>query len=393
MATSAYQIEGAVDEGGRGPSIWDTFAATPGRVVNGDNGDVAVDHYHRFGGRRRPHGRAGPGGLPLLRSPGRGSSPTAPGPANPAGLDFYDRLVDSLARARASRPGRPSTTGTCRSRSRTPGGWPVRDTAYRFADYAAHVADALGDRVRHFITLNEPWCSAFLGYGSGRHAPGRTDGAAALAASHHLLLGHGLAVQALRERVPDAQVGVTLNLYPVAGGPRRARHRGRRAAHRRADEPLVPRPGAARGLPQGRRRRPRPRHRPGVRPRRRPRADQRAAGLPRGQLLHAPRRGRRAPWPGTGAVEFSSSAGCRRTATGWEVDPDGLVDILTHVTRDYGDIPLVITENGAAFDDEVGGRHGARRATGSPSSPRHLAAAARAMQARRARSRATSPGR
>ena len=93
------------------------------------------------------------------------------------------------------------------------GGWPARDTAYRFAEYAEHVADALGDRVKHFITLNEPWCSAFLGYGSGRHAPGRSDGADALAASHHLMLGHGLAVQAIRERVADAHVGITLNLY------------------------------------------------------------------------------------------------------------------------------------------------------------------------------------
>ena len=130
------------------------------------------------------------------------------------------------------------------------GGWPARDTAARFAEYAALVHGALGDRVRHWITLNEPWCSAFLGYGSGVHAPGRQRRRRAVRAAHHLLLGHGLAVQALRAADPDAQVGITLNLYAVSPASDSARRRRRGPADRRAGQPDLPRPGAARRYPE-----------------------------------------------------------------------------------------------------------------------------------------------
>jgi beta-glucosidase len=214
VATSSYQIEGATGEGGRGPSIWDTFSATPGRVVGGDSGEVAVEHFHRY-----------EQDVDLMASLGVDAyrfsvawprvQPTGSGAVNAEGLAFYDRLVDTLL-ARGITPWATLYHWDLPQPLEDAGGWPVRDTALRFAEYAAHVAAALGDRVGHFITLNEPWCSAFLGYGSGRHAPGRSDQAAALAASHHLLLGHGLAVAALREEAPRAEVGITLNLYPVA---------------------------------------------------------------------------------------------------------------------------------------------------------------------------------
>ena len=349
VATSSYQIEGATTEGGRGPSIWDTFSATPGRVVGGDSGEVAVEHFHRYAQDVDLMADLGVDAYRFSIAWPR-VQPTGSGRVNGAGLDFYSRLVDTLLE-RGITPWATLYHWDLPQPLEDAGGWPVRDTAHRFAEYAAHVADALGDRVRHFITLNEPWCSAFLGYGSGRHAPGRSDPAAALAASHHLLLGHGLAVEALRERVPQAQVGITLNLYPVA--PAHDGH-GTQDVVRRVDglsnrwflDPVL------RGsYPQD--------------------VVDDVAHLTDLSFVHdgdlevtsAPldflgvnyyTRHVVAPGalPGTGEVEFASR-GLPTTALGWEVDPEGLSDILLRVTRDYGDIPLVITETGAAFDDEL----------------------------------------
>ena len=221
VATAAYQIEGAVHEGGRGPSIWDTFSHTPGRVVGGDTGDIACDHYHRYAqdvrlmGDLRVDSYRFSVAWPRIQPEGRGA-------ANPAGLAFYDRLVDSLLEQGIS----PAVTlyhWDLPQALEDGGGWRNRDTAARFADYAALVHDHLGDRVRRWITLNEPWCSSFLGYANGRHAPGAQEGEGALAAAHHLLLGHGLAVAALRAHTregqdgrPAQQVGITLNLQPVS---------------------------------------------------------------------------------------------------------------------------------------------------------------------------------
>ena len=347
VATSSYQIEGATKEDGRGESIWDTFAGTPGRVVDGDNGEVAVEHFHRYEDDVALMADLGVEAYrfsvawPRVQPPGSG-------PVNPAGLDFYDRLVDALL-ARGITPWATLYHWDLPQPLEDAGGWPARDTAYRFAEYAGMVADRLGDRVKHFITLNEPWCSAFLGYASGRHAPGRSDGAAALAASHHLLLGHGLAVAELRSRVPDAQVGITLNLYPVDpahDGP------GTQDAVRRIDglsnrwflDPVL-RGAYPKDVMED------VAHvsdlsfvEPG---------DLERISTPLDFLgVNYYTRHVVAPgaFPGSSAVEFRDR-GLPTTATGWEVDPDGLHDILTRVTRDYGDIPIVLTENGAAFDD------------------------------------------
>jgi beta-glucosidase len=192
-ATAAYQIEGGATDDGRTPSIWDTFSHTPGKVLGGDTGDVACDHYHRSSDDVRLMAKIGVGGYRFSTSWSR-VQPGGSGPATPRGLDFYKRLIDDL-RAQNIEPFLTLNHWDLPQELEDAGGWPARDTAYRFAEYAKLMHDALGDRVHYWTTHNEPWCAAFLGYGSGEHAPGRTDGAAALAAAHHLNLGHGLAVQ------------------------------------------------------------------------------------------------------------------------------------------------------------------------------------------------------
>lgn len=212
-ATAAFQIEGANHTDGRTDSIWDTFCRVDGAVINGDDGSVACDHYHRYGAdvammaalnlqsyrfstswaRVQPDGKA----------------------ANPKGLDFYARLVDALL-DREITPWLTLYHWDLPQTLQEAGGWANRDTAYRFADYAHLVHDRLGDRVRIWTTLNEPWCSAFLGYVAGAHAPGIQDPRQGLAAAHHLMLGHGLVVRQLRAADENLSLGLTLNLTPVS---------------------------------------------------------------------------------------------------------------------------------------------------------------------------------
>ena len=198
MSTSAAQIEGAVAEDGRGRSVWDVFAAEGGRIKDGSDARVATDHYHRY---RED--------VALLRELGAGAYrfsvawprvvPDGDGPVNGAGLDFYDRLVDALLAAGIAPVPTLFHWDTPQALEER-GGWLVRETAERFAAYADVVAGRLGDRVEHWITLNEPAEVTLLGYGLGQHAPGRQLLFEALPAAHHQLLGHGLAVQALRAR-------------------------------------------------------------------------------------------------------------------------------------------------------------------------------------------------
>jgi beta-glucosidase len=210
-ATASYQIEGAVTAEGRGESIWDRFSHTPGMIENGDTGDVACDHYHRW---RED--------LDLMREHGLQAYrfsvawpriyPDGTGAPNQAGIDFYARLVDELLERGIS----PMVTlyhwDLPQALETRQGGWTSRDTAEHFADYAGTVFGALGDRVPHWVTLNEPWVAAFAGYLSGRHAPGRTDLGAAVRASHHLLLGHARAVQLFRSLGLPGRIGITLDL-------------------------------------------------------------------------------------------------------------------------------------------------------------------------------------
>ncbi len=213
-STAAYQIEGAVNEDGRGLSIWDQFAATPGKVYQGDNGDIAANHYHLVVEDVATMAQLGLGAYRFSISWPR-ILPTGRGNVNVGGLDFYDRLVDMLL-ARGIQPFATLYHWDLPLALHNEGGWLERDTAYAFADYAEVVAKRLGDRVVGWITHNEPWCAAYLGYGTGLHAPGIQDRQAAITAAHYILLSHGLAVPRLRAHIaPTAQVGIALNFTPV----------------------------------------------------------------------------------------------------------------------------------------------------------------------------------
>ncbi|MEU7482250.1 GH1 family beta-glucosidase [Lentzea sp. NPDC042327] len=214
VATSAYQIEGAAALDGRGPSIWDTFAAVPGAVANGDTGDVAADHYHRWAEDVRLLVDLGVDAYRFSVSWSR-ILPEGRGRVEQRGLDFYRRLVDTL-RDNGIEPFVTLYHWDLPQALEDRGGWRVRDTALRFADYSAIVHDALADVVSKWTTLNEPYCSSVVGYAEGRHAPGAREGHGALAAAHHLLVGHGLAVEAMRANgVPGQEFGIVLNQSPT----------------------------------------------------------------------------------------------------------------------------------------------------------------------------------
>ena len=213
-ATASYQVEGAVHDDGRGRSIWDTFSHTPGKVFHGDNGDVACDQYHRYRDDAALMGSLGLGAYRFSIAWPR-IQPDGSGPANQRGLDFYRRLIEAL-KANGVQPAVTLYHWDLPQALQDKGGWASRDTAERFAEFGHLVGEALGEDVGLWITLNEPWVSAFVGHELGLHAPGIRDTETAVKASHHLLLGHGKAVRALRSVVrPDAQVGITLNLSPV----------------------------------------------------------------------------------------------------------------------------------------------------------------------------------
>jgi beta-glucosidase len=368
-ATAAYQVEGSVTADGRGPSIWDTFAHTPGRVRDGDTGDVAADQYRRY---REDVALMAELGLPAYRFSVSWPRvlPGGTGPVNGPGLDHYERLVDELLE-HGIMPALTLYHWDLPQELEDAGGWGERDTAARFAEYAGVLAERLGDRVPLWITLNEPWCSAFLGYASGEHAPGRTDPGLSLRAAHHLLLGHGLGVQALRAALPgDARVTITLNPFavsPAADTPEalEAVRRIDGLANRLWLDPLlrgrypadVQQDTAAFTdwsfvLPD----------------------DEKIIATPLDLLgvnYYAPSvvdgGGRPAAgpsaWPGCADVRWVRVPG-PHTAMGWRIDPSGLTALLHRLRDDYAGIPVMITENGAAFDDEpnAGGRvHDPRR--------------------------------
>ena len=213
-ATASYQIEGAVDEDGRGTSIWDTFSHTPGKVDNGDTGDVACDHYHRWADDVELMARYGLNAYRFSVAWPR-VQPTGRGAPNQKGLDFYRRLVDRL-RKRGIRPAATLYHWDLPQALQDDGaGWQNRDTVERFAEYSAIVYRALGDAVDWWITHNEPWVVAAIGHREGRHAPGLTDIVAELKVAHHLLLSHGRSVEAYRAAGLAAPVGITLNLSPT----------------------------------------------------------------------------------------------------------------------------------------------------------------------------------
>ena len=208
-ATASYQIEGAWQEDGKGESIWDRFTHTPGKIQDGSTGDVACDHYHRYAED-----------VALMRDLNLDAYrfsiawprilPQGRGAVNQKGLDFYRRLVDELLAAGIT-PFATLYHWDLPQALQDAGGWPSRATAEAFAEYADVISRALGDRVKHWMTINEPWCVSFLSHQIGEHAPGWRNWPAAIAASHHVLLAHGLAVPILRQNSPGAEVGIVLN--------------------------------------------------------------------------------------------------------------------------------------------------------------------------------------
>jgi len=361
VATAAYQIEGGVNEGGRQPSIWDTFSHTPGRIKTGDTGDVACDHYHRYAEDIALMGDLGVTGYRLSLAWGR--LVDAAGRTNQAGIDFYSRLIDDLL-------GHGITPVVTLYHWDLPqslddvGGWLNRDTAYRFADYAGVAVAALGDRVHDWTTLNEPWCSSFLGYGAGEHAPGHTDPGEALRAAHHLNLAHGLGVQAIRSATSDASVSVVCNLHailPASDAPEdvAAAQRVRRVGNDIWTGPMLDGEYPA-GL-----------------------FDETSAYsdwsfVQDGDLADIHQKldtfgvnfysssrvkasdntaarqfaeGKPTCWVADG-VTFLPPTG-KLTAMGWNIDPGALTWLLEDFNSRWPDMPVFISENGAAFDDVV----------------------------------------
>jgi beta-glucosidase len=368
-ATAAYQIEGAAAEDGRRPSIWDTFSRVPGAVIDGHTGDVACDHYHRM-----------PDDVALMRELGlqtyRFSTSWARvrpdgGAPNPQGIDFYSRLVDELLGA-GIMPWLTLYHWDLPQALEDAGGWTNRDTAHRFVDYARTVHEALGDRVVNWTTMNEPWCSSFLSYTAGAHAPGRQSVEAGLQAGHHLLLAHGMAARALRDAGAE-RVGITLNfqpadpLDPTSASDRDAArrlndqynrffvhpivrgeypeslladvgHLGLDAVVQEGDLATIAAPIDVLGVNYYH-------------------DDVVSSAPPATPMLQdAPTdRPIRSPYPAAEGVH-AHPRDVPTTSMGWEVRPEGLTALLRQLHEQYtgpAGIELWVTENGAAYDDEV----------------------------------------
>lgn len=350
VATSSYQIEGAVREDGRGESIWDRFSHTPGKVHANENGDVACDHYHRL-----------EEDLDLLKSLGVKSyrfSIAWPrifperDKLEQRGLDFYRRLIQGLL-DRGITPAATLYHWDLPQYLEDEGGWANRATAEAFRDYAEVVFREFGDLVPHFITHNEPWCAAFLSYGLGIHAPGKTDWELAARAAHHILLSHGLAVQTYRKLGYDGEIGITLNLSHIetaTDGPEdnEARDIADAFSNRwfldpifKATYPVV------------------------LRETRFAEHVRDWSFIEPGDLniISAPIDFLGVNYYTRSVVRYTEDNVMRGetvsptlpvTEMGWEIYPEGLYELLKRVQADYtGELPLYVTENGAAFPDEL----------------------------------------
>ncbi|MBE0566675.1 MAG: beta-glucosidase [Krumholzibacteria bacterium] len=353
-ATSAQQIEGGRHAGGRGESIWDRFAATPGKIADGSDTGTACDHYHRWRDDLRLMTGLGLGAYRFSIAWPR-VQPTGTGAPNAAGLDFYDALVDALLVA-GIEPFPTLYHWDLPQALQDRGGWAERATAEAFVEYTATVVHRLGDRVRRWVTHNEPWCIAVLGHEEGHHAPGHRDPAAALRVAHHLLLSHGWATAAIRREVPRAEVGLVHNYcpaYPASDRP------GDHDAARWFDgffnrwylDPVFkgayPPDAVADRVAAG--------HLPGpelpfVRD-----GDLAVIAAPQDFLgLNYYSRVVMEAGPDGRPRAVPPAPDTPVTDMGWEVYPAGLREGLARVQRDYAPRRIIIAENGAAYDDPVG---------------------------------------
>lgn len=385
-ATASYQIEGAANEDGRCPSIWDTFSHTPGATLAGDTGDVATDSYHRW---RED--------LALLKDLGVDAyrfsiampriMPTPNGVVNDRGLDFYERIVDALLES-GIKPVVTLYHWDLPQYLGDEGGWLNRKTAYALADYTSVVANRLGDRVDTWTTLNEPWCSSYLSYGAKEHAPGLGLGPGAFPAVHHLNLAHGLMVQAVRAELGEsAKCSVTLNLA-LNRGDADACHRLDLISNRAFLDPMLRgrypdelfaitkgicdwsfvQPGDLEQIHQS--------------------IDVLGVNyystnlLAMGDRPQFPQSTEASTAPGASDVDWLPTEG-PHTDMGWNIDPDGLHDLLVRVHDNYPEVPLMVTENGMACKDQLVVNNDGDKAVHDADRidylQRHLAAARRAM--------------
>ena len=374
-ATSAYQIEGAVDVDGRLPSIWDTFCRVPGAIDNGDTGDVACDSYHRWSDD-----------LELIKQLGVDAYrfsiawprviPTGSGAVNAPGLAYYDRMVDDLL-AEGIKPFVTLYHWDLPQALQDLGGWENRDTAYRFAEYAAVVGAKLGDRVRDWVTLNEPLCSAWIGHWEGRMAPGITDPAIAVRASYNLMLAHGLGVAALRESAPEPpSIGLVVNLSPTepassSAADIRASQIADGHINRWWLDPLF-----GRGFPADM-------------------TEVYGVELPEqpgdAEIIAAPtdfvglnyyfrqviKADESVPVLGFSQVDGPNPD---RTMLDWEVHPAGLEELILRLAKEYGAEKIYITENGSAWVDSPDASFTVDDTDRTAYLEGHLAACVRAVQ-------------
>jgi beta-glucosidase len=347
VATSSFQIEGAAHEDGRGPSIWDTFCRVPGKVANGDTGEIACDHYHRYNED-----------LDLMKWMGVDAYrfsvawsrviPNGVGPINQAGLDFYDRLIDG-ALERGIQPWITMYHWDLPQALQDRGGWNNREVVKWFEEYANVLTNEFGDRVKHWMTLNEPLCSAWIGHLYGDMAPGITDLQTALNASHHLLMSHGIASQVTRTNVKDSKVGIVINVTPAvpatdSDDDRRASKLADGFDNRWFLNPVFGQPypadvievlGKSPQIETG---------------------DMSLINQPMDflgvnfyfrQTIASNPQG--SPLP----IKNIRRENVKRTAMDWEVHAPAFEEILTRIHHDYKPKEIYITENGSAWDDEI----------------------------------------
>lgn len=344
VATASFQVEGATTEDGRGESIWDRFCDTPGRVLGGDNGMPACDHYHRWADD-----------LDMIKSLGFDAyrfsiawpriEPES-GVWNDKGFDFYDRLVDGMLE-RGIKPYATLYHWDLPQYLGERGGWVNRDTAYRFADYADRVTRVLGNRVSSYATLNEPWCSAFLSYRLGIHAPGLKDDRMGFQAAHHLLLAHGLALPRMRDNAPTSEHGIVLNFTPAYPETDSQADRAAAAYSDEENSHLYLEPLLTGHYPVAVAER-HPEWMPTVYP---GDMDAIAADLDfLGINFYT-----RAVITASGENDYDGvPQQAAKTDIGWEIYPQALTDLLTGFKARYDNLPPVyITENGAADNTPV----------------------------------------
>ncbi|MFL6696100.1 MAG: GH1 family beta-glucosidase [Vitreoscilla sp.] len=368
VATSAYQIEGSATADGRGPSIWDTFSHTPGKTVRGETGDVACDHYRRW-----------PEDVALMAGLGVDAyrfslswsrvQPLGYGAWNEAGLAFYERLVDGLLE-RGIRPHATLYHWDLPQGLQDLGGWAARDTALRFADYAEHIGRRLGDRLASIATHNEPWCTAMLGHAWGKFAPGFKDEALAADVSHHLLLSHGLALQAMRAAGTKAPLGIVLNQSSTTAATDSAADRARADTEYASFVRWYMDPIFKGAYPQD----------PGIAhyPRNIQQGDLEIIGQPLDFLgVNYYTR----IWASTAQPPLPAPCALGVTDMGWEIHPEGLTELLVGLDQRYPGLPPIsLMENGMANADVLADGRVADAAR-IDFMRRHLEALARAREA------------